>query len=562
MSVIEQLTGVQSKARDPERFRLSLEDRLDLELNDAGNARRILAHFGADMIYVLGKGWGLWDGNRYSFASGSLKAAEIAASLPDLLREEIGAAKEKTFDDLTIARAERDHPQLCEKAGGATNYLRSEIIKKLTGHAIRCGNVDKQAKALKACEWQVRAEIQDLDADPWSLVVRNGVVNLRRAKDAGPLGLDGSPPDLAEWRADWLRPPDRTFLPTKCADVPFIPGAVCPEWETFIALIVPDELVRRCIQRALGAVLFGENVAQVALLLRGGGGNGKSTLMKMIGEVLGTFDGYAAPCKVEMFLQTQNQSAAQATPEEVDLPGARCIIASEPAVTDVFSAKKIKAMTGGDLRAARALNMPQFIYRPTAIPVIQFNRTPRIKDEDEGTRRRMVFIPLEVNLRALPPEMQKSTLEAEAILRPELPGILNWMLDGFRDFFARLDAGKGTPPGIDPPEAMLSLKERIMEAADPVGTFLKECADIEPNKRCRTAEFFRAFKAWAKDTGARQFSDAALRDNLTEKGFEKGKSNGFMVFKGFGLKDDPLVQRYLDDPAGYRGGPSEDDFKG
>jgi hypothetical protein len=50
---------------------------------------------------------------------------------------------------------------------------------------------------------------------------------------------------------------------------------------------------------------------------------GKSTLMSLVGEVLGNFDGYAAPAKVKMFLQTQNQSAGQATPEELDLPNAQ-----------------------------------------------------------------------------------------------------------------------------------------------------------------------------------------------------------------------------------------------
>lgn len=571
MGMIDQLAGRHDVAPRADRFALTVQERADLELNDRGNARRLLAAYGPDLIFVLGKGWGVWDGNRFSFQSGPLKAAEIGARLPDLIQEEIEAVKVREFDEFTLERRMR---QEAEKRGGkryvdlsdVAEDLRAELIKRLAAHQIKCGNVDKQVKALKACEWQVRAEIHQLDSDPWSLVVKNGVVDLRKVKDCDPLDSpDGpGPSTLAEWRKDWLRPADRAPRPTKCAGTPFVPGATCPEWDAFMELIVPDADIRHCLQRSLGALVFGENVAQVALLLRGSGGNGKSTLTKMIGEVLGTFDGYAAPAKVEMFLQTQNQSAGQATPEEVDLPGARMILASEPAVTDVFSAKKIKSLTGGDLRPARALGMPQFVYRPSGIPVISFNRTPRIKDEDEGTRRRLVFIPLEVNLRELPPEKQRNTLEVEAAMRKELPGILNWMLDGFRDFYIRLEKGHGTPPGIDPPKSMLALKDRIMEAADPVGTFLRECATLDPNGRTLTREFFRAFKAWARDNGARVYSDAALRDNLSEKGFEKGKSNGNMVFKGFTWQDDPLVQRYLEDTGTFSngaGGYSEDDFR-
>ncbi|WP_083101429.1 DNA primase family protein [Pseudophaeobacter leonis] len=554
MGMIDQLVGNHGKTKSRKDLRLSPEERAYLELNDRGNARRILAAYGEDLVFVLGKGWGVWDGNCFSFQSGILRAAEIFARLPDLVAEEIKAVAIQQFSELEVARfrqREADKPKDPRRFvtdEEASEAMRQDRIKALRKHQTTVGNVDKQGKALKACEWQVRAEIHDLDADPWLLVVKNGAVDLRRVKDAPPPDGAGDwnpDKDLSAWRRDWLVPVDRAPRPTRCAGTPFVPGATCSEWEQFMLLIVPDYDIRACLKRALGALVFGQNPAQVALLVRGAGGNGKSTLAKILGEVLGSFGGYAAPAKVEMFLQTQNQSAGQATPEEVDLPGARVILASEPAVTDVFSAKKIKSLTGGDLRPARALGMPQFVYRPTGIPVIFFNRTPKIKDEDDGTRRRLVFIPLDVNLRELPQEQRRGELEINAALMAELPGILNWLLDGFRDFFERLEQGKGVPPGIDSPKAMLTLKDRLMEAADPVGTFLRECADIEPDTRTRTADFFKAFKAWAKEVGARVYSDSALRDNLNEKGFERGKSNGLMVFRGFKLKDEPMVNDYL-----------------
>lgn len=175
-----------------------------------------------------------------------------------------------------------------------------------------------------------------------------------------------------------------------------------------------------------------------------------------------------------------------------------------------------------------------------------------------------MFIPLDVNLRELPPEKRRNPLEVERAMREELPGILNWMLDGFRDFMVRLERGQGTPSGIDPPAIMQTLKDRIMEAADPVGTFIRECAVLEDKGRTRTSDFFRAFKNWARDNGARVYSDAALRDNLSEKGFAKIKSMGNMVFCGFTFMDDPLVQRYLEDATpmdGGRGGYQESDFR-
>lgn len=548
MTLIAQLAGTAAPADN--RFALPVEARAELGENDAANARRLLSVYGPDMIYVTGKGFGLWDGCRFSFDDNRLRAAELAATLPALVEEEIEATWQLPIDDTAVWRRVQSDPRGCgdKSPDEVWKLILKERAGRLRKHAIKLGNVALRERALTDCEWQVRQPIEVLDADPWAFVVPNGVVDLRAVHAAPPRPVD--PAALALWREGWLAPPRRDFHPTKCAGSPFVASAAAPEWENFIALILPDPEIRACFQRCMGALLFGMNTAQVCLMLRGSGGNGKSTLMQIIGAVLGIRGGYAAPCKIEMFLQTMNQSAGQATPEEVDLPGARAMLASEPSARDELSAKKIKALTGGDPRPARALGMPQFIYRPSGIPVIQFNRTPKIKDEDEGTRRRLVFLPLDVNLRELPPEKRRNPLEVEAALKRELPGILNWMLDGFRDFQTRLEAGQGTPPGIDPPEAMNALKADLMESADPVGEFVRDCCTIDPKGRIKTTEFFRAFEAYARDTGARLYSAPAVRELMQEKGYPKRKSDGQQVFAGVSWNtDNPSLGHYLSTPA-------------
>jgi P4 family phage/plasmid primase-like protien len=378
---------------------------------------------------------------------------------------------------------------------------------------------------LKSAQHRVRAEIEDLDADPWSFVVANGRIDLRAAFRAE-YPEAAEPEEIAAVRRAWLAPHDRGTRPTKASPVVYNAVADCPAWRAFLALILPDPAVRDCLQRALGALLFGRNDSQCALLFRGGGGNGKSTLVEALQYVLGERDGYAAPCKIEMFLVTQNVSAGQATPEEVDLPGARAYIASEPSARDELSAKKVKALTGGDLRPARALGLPQFVYRPSGVPILSFNRTPKIKDEDEGTRRRLVFFPFEVNLRELPPEKRRTSSEAARELRDEAPGILNWLLDGFIEWRTRLERGQGKPPGIDPPAVMAELKDRLLESADPVGEFIKDCCIREPSRWIRTQEFIRVYEAWCERTGSVQFKPSTVREVMTEKGIPKRKKGG------------------------------------
>lgn len=117
--------------------------------------------------------------------------------------------------------------------------------------------------------------------------------------------------------------------------------------------------------------------------MRGPGGNGKSTLLNGLNYVLGTRDGYAAACKIEMFPETGHMQASSATPEESELPGARAYIATEPGARDVLSARKIKGLTGGDRRMNRGLYADPFFWTPRGMPILSCNRTPKIKDKDE-----------------------------------------------------------------------------------------------------------------------------------------------------------------------------------
>lgn len=496
------------------------EDRLDYQENDLGNALRLVGAFGPDMLFVVGKGWGVWDGARYSFASGALKATRIGSRLRHVVEAEARAWWGVEIDPDLIERRLQEEIKKPRPAFAtpedATQAIRSDNFARLMKHAVKCGNESKIKAALNLAQPMVMADITDLDADPWGFVCPNGVVDLRAARDADMTGL-ADPAEGVAIRRAWLRPHDRATLPTRCAGVEYDPAATCEEWEALVALMLPDPQVQACFKRAMGMILHGRNDEQVALLLRGEGGNGKSTVTAAISAVLGESDGYTAACKIEMFIVTPQTGAGQATPEEVDIPGSRVMIASEPAATDELSAKKIKAMTGGDRRPARALGMPQFYYRPQAVPILSFNRTPKIKDEDEGTRRRLVFFPFEVNLRALPPEQRRTPSQVEATLKRERAGILNWMIDGWREYCR---------DGLRPTESMQALKADVMERADPVGEFALDMCEPDPAGKISVGDAFVAYVEWCQRTGAVEYKKTGFANILQEKGYRKQKTDG------------------------------------
>lgn len=520
---------------------LTLDERLELEMNDEDNAARILSGYGADLVFVSGKGWAVWDGARYSFRSGNLAAREIGHKLRQLVLEE-AEHLEKTLDpspeeisDFIDAMARKRPPVFVRSPEEARDMMGFAAAAELRKHAVKCGNAAKVRAALETCEHQRRAEVEDMDNDPWTLVLPNGDLDLRAVRDwEKPYEATGA--EVIASKMEWLKPVDRAKLPTRCGGVGFDPAAECPEWRAFMELIIPDKEIRDCTQRILGACLFGENRAQVCVFLRGPGGNGKSTLLNSLAHVLGRRDGYAATCKVEMFLDTGQQSPASANPEEVDLPGARAYIATEPGARDVLSAKKIKGLTGGDRRMSRGLFGDPFFWVPRGIPIISCNRTPKIKDEDEGTRRRLVFIPFDVNLRALPPEKQRAQGEVEAELAAEGPGILNWLIEGFQDFMER---------GLDLPEPMTRLKTQLLEAADPVGVFLEEMTVKETRGRLSVSDFYKVHEAWCEQEGRQLYQMKTVGDIMVEKGYERGPVKGRSHWKGLDWAPDAadLVER-------------------
>jgi P4 family phage/plasmid primase-like protien len=289
--------------------------------------------------------------------------------------------------------------------------------------------------------------------------------------------------------------------------------------------------------RCLGLTLFGVNRRQAALLFRGSGGNGKSTLLNVLRHVLG---GYAASCNIQLFLAGRDEGAGSATPHLIPLVGARAMLASEPDPSDVLSAKRVKGLTGGESIPARGLNKEMFFFTPNGVPILSFNRTPKIKGEDEGLWRRLHFVTFDVNLSALPRELRRDPDVVLAELKAEGSGILNRLLEGFVAERAM---------GLAPPPSIVKLKEELRGISDPVGEFFADNIEVSPGARISAIELYEMYSAWATDNGASVVSSIQFGRLINEKGLaERFQINGRKYYRG--------VRQ-----IGTRDGVGEEDFR-
>src|SRR5712664_3932568 len=104
------------------------------------------------------------------------------------------------------------------------------------------------------------------DADPWTLGVTNGVIELKTGKQR------------EARREDFL---------TKRSPVEYDQKARCPCFLAFLRNIFDgNQALVDFVQRAAGYTLTGDTREQCLFLLYGTGANGKSTLLNALREVL------------------------------------------------------------------------------------------------------------------------------------------------------------------------------------------------------------------------------------------------------------------------------------
>ena len=114
----------------------------------------------------------------------------------------------------------------------------------------------------------------------------------------------------------------------------------------------------------------------------------------------------------------------------------------------------------------------------------------------------------------------------------EMPGILNWALEGARDWLAN---------GLQIPERCRVATQEFRKASDSLGDFLDEVVVEDAAGRILKSELFRRYQAFADDSGIRNpMSKRGLGIALSQRGWAEGYDNrsGQRTWTGWRLKAD------------------------
>ena len=312
---------------------------------------------------------------------------------------------------------------------------------------------------------------------------------------------------------------------TRIAGVPYESKATCPLFKQYIYEIMCEDMeMVDYLQTFMGYICMGHNPDQIFMIMQGRGDNGKSLLLNIIEAMMG---GYATPMALSTVIQTRNETVGD---DLMSLVGSRAMVARELKKEDVLHATKIKKLTGNDSVLARHLYGRFTRIQPTGVPIISSNEIPKITDTSNGLWRRMRLMPFTY----VASKAKKDTKLQHKIM-PELPGILNWCLEGLKRYQEGL---------FKEPKIMRDMMDDLRQERSPVAKFIFSHYEKSSEVKIKSSELYRDYQVWKDTTAdAPELSHTKFSTEVEKLGIEKSRPKGTV----FGLKPKEVVGWNEDD---------------
>lgn len=305
-----------------------------------------------------------------------------------------------------------------------------------------------------------------------------------------PTWLDGSDHHgpIVACRNGLLRVRDRQLMEHSpgffnLAACPFNFDSKAPEpkrWLEFLHQLWPDdEQAISALQEFFGYVLSGRTDQHKIMLIVGPTRSGKGTIGRVLTELVGRKN-MAGPTLASL---GTNFGLAP-------LLGKPLAIVSDARLGGGGThqvVERLLTISGEDtIDVDRKYREPWTGRLPTRFLILS-NELPNFADASGAIARRFIILTMQHSF--LGKENHNLTRE----LLEELPGILNWALDGL----ARLEQ-QGT---FTEPESSVSAIQAMVDNASPMTAFVRECCDVRPDGTVPVSDLYRAWQQWCGEQG-------------------------------------------------------------
>jgi len=300
----------------------------------------------------------------------------------------------------------------------------------------------------------------------------------------------------------------RSYLP-----FPFLPAAEPTRFLAMLRSCWRDdddcESKIRILREWVGAALTGRAPRYAkALILCGGGANGKSTVQEIVTALFPRGTVTAIPP------QEMDQEYRRAK-----LAAARLNCVAELPEADILVSEAVKAMIGGDLMTGRFIREAVFEFQPRAAHLFSANALPGVRDMTAGFWRRWLVLTFDREFR----ESEQDRTLAATIIRDELPAIASWVVEGAAELAAR--SYYDVPASSD-----VALAE-WRHQADQIASFLEARCVLGTDTWVGAAELYNNYSQWTVANGHRRMSRVNFGKRLKILGVHKGRKSAGIEYE-------------------------------
>lgn len=369
-----------------------------------------------------------------------------------------------------------------------------------------------EAMVKKATAWQQAAKrTKNRVSSVYDLAVAESYVMPDSVDVAPILALQNGTLDLGTLE---FRPHSKDDLSTHLMGYSYDPTATAPRWQRFVTEVIvhpkdsdddpwlTDSDAVLAMQEAIGYALTADTRYEKMFWMSGSGGNGKSVLVHVVKHLLGEL---AVSIDFGGVGEQGNYGGAA-------IPGRRVLFSTEIARTKSFAGEFMKKVVSGDPLRVRQIYKEEMEFTPIAKVFWAMNENPRITDTSDSIYRRLMLFEFrrtfgdEAKVKSTPGvDLSNTHLRDELVA--ELPGILNWAIDGLR----RLR----TNGGFTPADSVMSAVKELQFQNNTVANFVDEMATVVDAYEAKASDVYTIYSSWCKTFGYTPKNNANFGKDLT-----------------------------------------------
>ncbi len=468
----QQLSVIEKLNKDLENYKPEFTQNLDTNpeiiyipreilMTDKGNVMRLLNSYRNDILHNKALGFCIWNGKHWQIDAEHL-LHKMVADVHEVMIEEILTQPDKKSRKEMADWVRQSNNQ--SRISAVINYLHDD--------------------------GEVWTDVNTFDEDDWLLNCQNGTLDLKTGQ---------------------LRDFKRSDFITRILPYDYDATAKCERWLRFLEEVLePDEIP--WVQRIAGYSLTGDASAQMFMFLSGVGRNGKGILLQTLLKVLGSYGQSLPPNSI------MAKYGDAGIPNDIAmLKGARLVVVPEVPAGKKWNEELLKSMTGEDEIVARFLNKEFFKFKCKGKLWISGNTQPTVTDSGISFWKRLKLLQFKQ-------VFENPDMDLGKNLEGEIPGILNWALEGLAQVLSR-----GIAVGVAEPESVKKQTLQYRSDNDSIGRFIDECCEVGKDFSVSSTKLYSAYKEWVNNEGeARElinkvkFSQRLVSLNYAKQRDEKG----------------------------------------